>query len=92
MQRRLIKKGNKTSHDGEVTTGSEVDLLDGQPMARLGDLVDCPQHYPDGWPHGINKIIEATSGLMIGGRPGACEGDGTECGCVLIGSSDATAG
>ncbi|MBB1631658.1 PAAR domain-containing protein [Cupriavidus sp. UME77] len=88
----LIKKGDKTSHDGAVITGAEDDLLDGQPMARLGDFVDCPERYPDGRPHGINKIITATSGLMSGTRPVACEGDRIECGCVLIGSSDAMAG
>lgn len=88
----LIKKGDKTSHNGVVVTGSADDLLEGQPLARLGDLVDCPEHYPDGRPHGINKIVTATSGLLSGTRPVACAGDTTECGCKLIGNSDASAG
>ncbi|MGY2485379.1 PAAR domain-containing protein [Cupriavidus sp. CP313] len=92
MSGTLIRKGDATSHKGVVITGSEEDLLDGKPMARLGDLVDCPGHYPDGRPHGINKIITATSGLMLGDREAACAGDMTECGCTLLGSSDASAG
>lgn len=92
MTRRLIKRGDKTSHGGLVITGAEADLLDGQPMARLGDLVDCPQRYSDGRPHGVNKIVTATSGLMLGDIPAACEGDQTECGCELIGSTSATVG
>ncbi|MFJ4292699.1 PAAR domain-containing protein [Cupriavidus sp. NPDC089707] len=32
----LIKLGDKTSHGGVVISGSEDDLLDGQPVARLG--------------------------------------------------------
>ncbi|MBB1629628.1 PAAR domain-containing protein [Cupriavidus sp. UME77] len=92
MAKKLIKKGDKTTHGGVVITGSENDLLDGEPIARLGDLVDCLAKYPDGRPHGINKIIEASSDLMLDGGEAACEGDGTECGCMLIASSDASAG
>lgn len=32
--------------------------IDGKPMARLGDLVDCPQKYPGDVPQGVNTIVE----------------------------------
>ncbi|AJG20688.1 PAAR domain-containing protein [Cupriavidus basilensis] len=92
MPRKLIKKGDKTTHGGEVISGSASDLLDGQPMARLGDLVSCPLIYPDGRPHGTNKIVEASSGLTVEGGVVACEGDRTACGCQLIANTDTSAG
>ncbi|CAG9165715.1 hypothetical protein LMG23992_00580 [Cupriavidus laharis] len=89
--RRIITVGDVTDHNGVVATGSPTYKLWGRAVARLHDEVDCPQVYPDGQPHGRNKIIEA-SGPMFGGLPVAMEGDGCECGCRLIGSSRATIG
>ncbi|MFM0523333.1 PAAR domain-containing protein, partial [Caballeronia jiangsuensis] len=64
----------------------------GRSVARLNDLVDCPQKYPDGRPHGVNKIIEAHPTFAIGGRRVALHGHHTECGCTLIGSTSASVG
>ncbi|RDV00733.1 PAAR domain-containing protein [Trinickia dinghuensis] len=92
MPRKIIVVGDTTSHGGRVITGSETHTIAGRQIARLDDLVDCPETYPDGRPHGINRIVEAHVTLTIGNRRVAMQGHRTECGCTLIGSVTADAG
>ncbi|EDT40123.1 PAAR domain-containing protein [Burkholderia ambifaria] len=84
--------GDTTDHGGRIITGSDTHKLGGKKIARLHDLVDCPETYPDGRPHGINKIIEAHPTLSVGGRYVALHGHRTECGCRLIAASTAKVG
>ncbi|ATE61641.1 PAAR domain-containing protein [Thauera sinica] len=86
MSRTVIVVGDMTTHGGRVISGSPTDSLDGRAIARLGDLVDCPQRYPGSKPHGINKIIEGDPDWTLDGIPVALSGHKTECGCALIGS------
>jgi len=88
--RKIIVVGDATSHGGKVITGSPYHSIDGKKIARLGDLVDCPQCYPGGSPHGINKIIEAHPTMTVDGIRVALHGHHTECGCTLIGSVSAS--
>ena len=88
----IILVGDSTDHGGKVVTGSSTHKIGGRSVARLNDLVDCPQKYPDGRPHGVNKIIEAHPTFAIGGRRVALHGHHTECGCTLIGSTSASVG
>lgn len=92
MPLKIIVVGDTTSHGGRVITGSETHAIGGRPIARLNDLVDCPEKYPDGRPHGVNPIIEAHATFTIGNRRVAMHGHRTECGCTLIGSATADAG
>ncbi|MBP0588352.1 PAAR domain-containing protein [Paraburkholderia sp. LEh10] len=92
MARIVIVVGDSTSHGGRVITGSDTHTIGDRPIARLGDLVDCPQMYPDGSPHGVNRIIEADPSFTIDGQQVALHGHHTECGCSLIGSTMATVG
>ncbi|MCK4139994.1 PAAR domain-containing protein [Ralstonia pseudosolanacearum] len=92
MSQTMIVVGDTTTHGGRVITGSETHTIRGKSIARLGDLVDCPEHYPDGRPHGVNPIIEAHPTFEIGGRRVALHGHRTECGCTLIGSVPAQIG
>lgn len=91
MSLKIIVVGDKTDHGGTVINGSPEHDIGGKPIARLGDEVDCPDRYPDGRPHGINKIITAHHAVSVGGIPVAVENCVTECGCKLIGSSNASA-
>jgi len=84
--------GDTTDHGGRIITGSDTHKIGGKKIARLHDLVDCPETYPDGRPHGINKIIEAHPTLSVGGRYVALHGHRTECGCRLIAASTAKVG
>lgn len=92
MALQLIIVGDRTSHGGRVVSGSSVHLIGARGIARLFDLVECPQHYPDGRPHGTNKIIDAHPTFTIDGQRVALHGHRTECGCTLIGSCSASIG
>lgn len=92
MPLKIITVGDKTDHGGTVISGSPNHDIRGRAIARLGDQVDCPQVYPGGKPHGINKIVTASKSFTINGIPVAIEGCTTECGCKLIGSQPATVG
>lgn len=46
LQGSMITVGCQHSHGGHVTTGSSESLLDGKPIARLHDMVDCPPSWP----------------------------------------------
>lgn len=87
----IITVGDKTDHGGTVISGSPDHDIRGRAIARLGDKVACPQFYPGGKPHGINKIITAHNTLTVNGVPVAVDGSATECGCKLTGSMPATA-
>lgn len=92
MSLQIIVVGDATDHGGKVITGSAKHDIDGKAIARLGDKVECPQCYPGGKPHGINKIITGHSTVTVDGIPVAVYGSTTECGCKLVGSSRAEAG
>lgn len=92
MARKFIVIGDTTDHGGVVISGSPTHLIDGKPMARLGDQVNCPERYPDETPHGVNNIIEGEPTCLLNGIPAALHGHKTACGCSLIGSVTATHG
>ena len=80
----IITVGDKNSSGGTVITGTNKHRIHGLDAACLHDLVDCPGKYPDGRPHGINKIMTSASRYIIHGLPAAVHGDRSECGCTLI--------
>lgn len=82
MDGSIITVGCMHSHGGHVVTGSPESLLDDKPIARRGDMVDCPIHGP-------NKIVRVKSDMEVDGEPVATHGDGTECGATLIGDGSA---
>ncbi|SFV09429.1 PAAR domain-containing protein [Pseudoduganella namucuonensis] len=92
MPLKIITVGDSTDHGGKVVSGSPTHDIAGRAIARLGDEVACPQFYPGGRPHGVNKIITAHATLTAGGIPVAVHDCRTECGCKLIGSVGATVG
>jgi len=83
MSLKIIVLGDGTDHGGKVIAGSPVHDIDGKPIARLGDLVDCPAH-------GENRIVSAHATLTVGGVAVAVDGCETECGSRLIGSGTAS--
>ncbi|VBB14429.1 PAAR domain-containing protein [Burkholderia stabilis] len=92
MALQIIVVGDATSHGGRVVTGSETHKVGDKGIARLFDVVDCPMTYPDGRPHGLNKIVEAHPTFTIDGRRVALHGHRSECGCTLMGSGTASIG
>lgn len=90
MSLKIITVGDSTDHGGKVISGSPTHAIGGKAIARLGDKVACPQVYPGGKPHGINKIVTAHPSFTAGGIAVAVTDCVTECGCKLVGSANAT--
>ncbi|AKJ42107.1 PAAR domain-containing protein [Pragia fontium] len=79
MSKGVIRLGDRTSHGGTVITATSTAVMDGKKIALVGDLVDCPQTG-----HGVNPIIEGSSGWVSDGKQVAVDGCRTACGCTLI--------
>jgi len=86
MGRQVIVLGDPTDHGGVVISASTNHDIDGKGIARKGDMVNCPQKYPGGVPHGVNPIVEGEESIAIDGIPVALAGHKTACGCSLIGT------
>lgn len=82
MSRPLIVVGDKTDHGGVVLSGSSTTLIDGKPVARVGDTVSCPRAGHGG----TTTIATGSSGIEIDGQMAARHGDKTACGATLISS------
>ena len=80
MNRPLIRVGDKTSHGGEVLSGSPNFIVDGKQVARLGDQVSCPQCKAP------TVVASASATYITDGQGTARDGDKTGCGAVLIAS------
>ena len=82
MSRRVIRVEDPGSHGGAVITGSPDVFANSKPVARLGDLYDCPIH-------GINPIVTASTDTFVNSRGVVRVGDLTMCGATLAeGSPD----
>ncbi|WP_333981705.1 PAAR domain-containing protein [Burkholderia gladioli] len=77
----FIREGDTTDHGGRVLDCSQAQLIDGKPVARLGDMVFCPIC------DGVYPIVHILPrGMDMDGKPPAFEGDRTACGARLIAS------
>ncbi|WP_186271491.1 PAAR domain-containing protein [Burkholderia gladioli] len=77
----FIREGDTTDHGGRVLDCSQAQLIDGKPVARLGDMVFCPMC------DGVYPIVHILPrGMDMDGKPPAFEGDRTACGARLIAS------
>lgn len=76
----LIVQGDRSSHGGVVLGGSPFTKSNGQPIARVGDMVSCPQCK------GVFPIVERDAQLCDRGAPIAYHGCKNACGASLISS------
>ena len=77
--KRVIRLGDPMSHGGTVVSASPTTIINGKPVARLGDEVTCPKPG-----HGTVTIVEGDPAWLVDGRPVALEGHKTSCGASLI--------
>ena len=77
----LVCEGDHTSHGGVVLSGSDRINVKRRRAAKVGVLVSCPIH-------GDNEITEGSSRMKDAGIPLSRDGDATQCGSVLIASTD----
>lgn len=81
MVRQVIVVGDTLApHGGTVIAGSNADIVDGKPVARKGDTVECKKH-------GTQTITEGDGNGMFGGAPVALHGHQATCGCTLVSRS-----
>jgi len=85
MGRGLIRLGDKTSHGGVVIQASAFTDSGNKKVARIGDLVTCPQKG-----HGTCPIVTGDNTMLVDGNPVARHGDKTACGASLIASQQNT--
>jgi uncharacterized Zn-binding protein involved in type VI secretion len=83
--RAIIRLGDSTSHGGKVISASSRMMVDGKPVALLGDACTCPIKG-----HGSPRIVEGEPTFMVDGKPAAFEGHKTDCGASLIPSTGMT--
>jgi len=82
MARPQARLGDMTSHGGTIITGSLTTMVNGRPVARMGDMHVCPIPY-----HGVTPIVTGSLKTSTDGRPNARIGDVTGCGAVIVGGS-----
>lgn len=56
--------------------------MSGKPVARVGDMTECPKNKHDG-----NPITQGSPDVLIEGMPAARMGDPTACGSTLVGGA-----
>lgn len=77
MASKYITVGFPTTGGGEVISGNKNFLIDGKPIACVGDEATCPTHNTTAF------IITGDPEIQFGGLPVAREGDLLSCGCKL---------
>ena len=71
------------SHGGAIVTGSPNCLVNGLPVARVGDTYACPIH-------GGNPITSGAPAAFVNGRNIAHVGSKTACGATIVTGSPNT--
>ena len=79
MARPQARLGDITSHGGVIITGAIRTMVNGRPVARMGDLHACP--IPG---HGVTPIVTGSLDTATEGMPAARIGDITACGAVIV--------
>lgn len=77
----VVRLNDRLNSGGRVISASSTTIVDGQPVALLGDKVICPL---DG--HGENYIIEACLQWISDNKPVAVDRCACLCGCYVISS------
>ncbi|WP_431824273.1 PAAR domain-containing protein [Burkholderia sp. F1] len=68
--------GTETTHGGVVTSANAGVVVDGRPVACVGDTVSCPLH---------GQGVITDGGLAaVSGRRIARHGSSTSCGATLV--------
>ena len=84
----VARLGDNCTHGAVIITASPDRVVNGSPVARLGDLVNCPQEG-----HGINPIINVMALPTTDGQQTAHVFAQAACGALIItGSPNTTTG
>jgi uncharacterized Zn-binding protein involved in type VI secretion len=78
---KTARVGDAISHGGSIVAGSPDTLVNGIPVARLGDAVVCDIHGP-------GVIVTASPDILVNGLGLARLGDLISCGAVIVEGSE----
>lgn len=78
-KRAFIRKGDRTTHGGEVLSGDPTFFIHGREVARVGDSVSCPRCKR------ISRIVTGAP-TCFSAQMLALHDDVTDCGAKLIAS------
>lgn len=78
MAKPYITIGCPTSGGGKVISGNSSFLIEGIPIACVGDKATCPKHKT------IATIMSGDAHMQIFGKAAAQVGDSLSCGCKLL--------
>jgi len=73
----VARLGDTSTHGGAVITSALRTDVEGQPVARMGDLFLCPKH-------GVKPIVSGSTQTFVEGAPVARLGDKVACGAILM--------
>jgi uncharacterized Zn-binding protein involved in type VI secretion len=83
MSEPLIVLGDTTDHGGTVVSAAPSATSGGKPVARVGDMVDCPRCQ------GTFPIVQGNRAMTFDGAAAAYHGCAVACGARLIASQAA---
>lgn len=72
----VARLGDTSDHGGKIITASPTFKVGDVPVARIGDILDCPQH-------GQNPIVSSIVQHKQGGVVLAHVGSKTACGATI---------
>lgn len=70
--------GSMTTGGGTITTGESSFLIDGIPIACVGDKATCPLHKT------VATIVTGDANMQIMGKAAARVNDSLSCGCKIL--------
>lgn len=82
MPKGFVLLGDKTTHGGSVISASSTMIVNGKPVALIGDKVSCPVPF-----HGVNPIVEGSPEWLSDGKAIVVDGCICQCGCQVISSA-----
>lgn len=82
MSKGFVLSSDKTTHGGSVISTSSTMIVNGKPVALVGDKISCP--VPG---HGTNTIIEGSLEWSSDGKAIVVDGCKCQCGCQVISSA-----
>ena len=70
--------GCPTTGGGKIITGSSLSIIDGVPMACVGDKATCPLHQS------VVTIVTGDAAFIINGKAAARVSNSLSCGCKIL--------
>ena len=81
-----ITIGSPTTGGGQVISANTACLIEGKPVACVGDKATCPKHKT------VTTIVAGDNKMVVMGKPAAQHNSPLACGCKCIGNQNLVVG